>query len=58
MPTIQQTIAEKFLAKLAESNKVNLAQIERLRQALADAKKPKAEDFAKIFAVSDGGDLR
>jgi hypothetical protein len=56
VPTIQEQIVDKFLANLSESDKINPGQIEKLREALA--KKPKAEDFVKIFTPSDGGDLK
>ena len=58
MPTIQQQIVEKFLAKLSESEKVDPGRIEKLRATLAATKKPKADDFVKIFTESGGGDLK
>jgi len=45
MATLQQKIAEKFLAKLAESKD-------------ADTKKLKADDFVKVFSAPAGGDVK
>ena len=58
MATLQQQIAEKFLAKLSESKEVDAEQIEQLRKLLADNKKVKAEDFLKIFSLPASGDLK
>ena len=58
MVTLQQQIAEKFLAKLTESTDVDPGIIEQLRRLLADSKKPKAEEFVKIFSLPAGGDLK
>jgi len=58
MPTLQQQIAEKFLAKLAGSKDVDAEKIDQLRGLLAGGKKPKADDFVKIFSVPAGGDLK
>jgi hypothetical protein len=51
MATLQQKIAEKFLAKLAETKDVDSAKIEQLRNLLGDGKKPKADDFVRIFSL-------
>ena len=58
MATLQQQIAEKFLAKLAESKDVDAEKIELLRTLLANSRKPKADDFVKIFSLPAGGDLK
>ena len=59
MATLQQQIAEKFLAKLAESEDVDGEKIDQLRSLLADSKKLKAEEFVKIFSLpAGGGDLK
>lgn len=59
MPTLQQTISEKFLAKLAESKEVDAAKIDELRTLLlTDGKKPKADDFVRVFSLPAGGDLK
>ena len=57
MPTLQQIIAEKFLAQLKDK-KVSDGKIEKIRSALATQKKPKAEDFVKIFTEADDGDIK
>ena len=58
MATLHQQIAEKFLAKLAESKDVDVERIDQLRSVLADSKKVKAEDLVKIFSEPAGGDLK
>jgi hypothetical protein len=58
MSTLQKTIVEKFLVKLGESEDMDAGKIEQLRKLLADNKKPKAEDFVKVFTISDGGDVK
>ena len=58
MPTLQQQIAEKFLAKLAESKDVDAEKIDQLRALFANTKKPKADDFVKVFSLPAGGDLK
>ena len=58
MATLQQQVVEKFLAQLAESKEVSAEKIEKLRSALSAVKKPKADDFAKIFTEPDHGDIK
>lgn len=58
MSTLRQDIATKFLAKLAQSKHVDLAKIEQLRKLLTDSKKPKADDFVKIFSVPADQDVK
>ena len=59
MATLQQQIADKFLAKLTESKVVEGEIIDQLRIMLADNKKPKAESLVKLFSQPKGGaDLR
>jgi hypothetical protein len=57
MATVQQQIAEKFLAKLSESPDVDSEKIDRLRPMLADGKKVKADDLVKVFSLPASGDL-
>jgi hypothetical protein len=57
MPTLQQKIAEEFLAKLAESKAVDAGKIQELKKLLAESKKPKADDFVKVFSLPAGGDV-
>lgn len=58
MPTLQQEIAEKFLAKLAQSSDVDAEKIDQIRSLLASGKKVKADDLVKIFSLPAGGDLK
>lgn len=57
MSTLQKTIADKFLAKLAEDEDFDSKTIEQITDLLAADKKPKADDFAKVFASDDAGDI-
>jgi hypothetical protein len=57
MATLQQIISQKFLEKLAESKEVDAGKIEQLRILLLDSKKPKPDDFVRIFSQPAGGDL-
>jgi hypothetical protein len=56
--TLQQVIAEKFLAKISESRNLDAEKIEKLRSLLADRKRLKAEEFIRIFSLPAGGDLK
>jgi hypothetical protein len=56
--TIQQTIVDKFLAKLGEGKEVDASKIEQLRNLLANDKKPRPDDFVKIFTIPAGADLK
>jgi hypothetical protein len=58
MATLQQQIIERFLAKLSESNDVDAEKINLLRSLFVGGKKPKADDFVKIFSLPAGGDLK
>jgi hypothetical protein len=58
MATLQQQIAEKFLAKLAESKDVDAEKCDQLRSLLADSKRLKADELVKIFLLPAGGDLK
>jgi len=58
MPTLQQQIAEKFIKQLAESPEVSAEKIEKLRFALAGSKRPKADDFLRVFSEPDHGDIK
>ena len=55
MVTLQQQIAEKFLAA---SKDVDIEKIEQLRRLLADTKKPKPEEFVRFFWLTAGDDLK
>ena len=58
MATLQQQIIEKFLGKLAESKHVDADKIAQLKKLLSDTKKPKADDFVKVFSLPAGGDVK
>ena len=58
MPTIQQTIVDKFLAKLGEGKEIDARKIEQLRTLFANDKKPRPDDFVKIFTIPAGADLK
>jgi hypothetical protein len=58
MSTLQKQIAEKFLAKLAESKNLHSETIDQLRTLLAAGKKPKADEIVKIFEHPGGGDIK
>jgi hypothetical protein len=58
MATIQQQIAEKFLTKIADAKSVDAEKIEQLRTLLANNKRPKADEFIRIFSQPIGGDLK
>ena len=58
MATLQQQIAEKFLAKLAGSKDFDAAKIEQLKRLLAETKKLKADDLVKVFSAPAGDDVK
>jgi hypothetical protein len=58
MATLQRLIADKFLAKLAESKDVGVDKVELLRELLADGKRPKADDLVRVFSDPDSGELK
>jgi len=58
MATLRQKIGEKFLATLAAGKALDAEKVEQLRKLLADGKKPKADDFVKIFTAAGEGDVK
>ena len=58
MPTLQQQVAEKFLAELAESGTIDGDRLEQLRTLLSCNKKVKADDLVKLFSQPAGGDVK
>ena len=58
MSILQQQIADKFLAKFAESGTVDAERTEQLRVLLAGKKKVKADDLVKLFSAPVGGDIK
>lgn len=49
MASLQQQIADKFLAALAQRNEVDADKIVELRQLLSRGKRPKADEFIRGF---------
>ena len=58
VPNLQQQIAEKFLAALTEGKDLDTDQIEQLRQLLMRGKKPKADEFIRVFTMRAGGGVK
>jgi hypothetical protein len=58
MATLQQTIANKVLAKLSKSPDVDATKIDQLKALLASGKKVKIEEPVKIFSLPAGGELK
>lgn len=58
MGTLQEKIAGKFLATLREGKSLDDSKLKQLEKLLASSKKPKADDFIKIFAAPAGGDVK
>lgn len=56
MPTLQHTIAQKFLDELKTGKVLDDAKVEAVRKLLESGAKPKADDFVKVF-TPDGGDI-
>lgn len=57
MSNLPKQIAAKFLTNLTEGGLVDSEKIEKLRTLLEDGKKPKADDFIKVFSGPSGGDV-
>lgn len=57
MTTLQQQIAEKFLAALAKDKNFDAAKLEALRRLLGESKKLKADDFVGIFSTPAGDEV-
>ena len=58
MATIQQTIVEKFLAKLAESKHFDSARLDGMRSLMADVKKLKADSVVALLTNSQNDGLK
>jgi hypothetical protein len=58
MANLHQQIAEKFLAKLADSKTTDIDTIDKLRNLLVAGKKIRAEDFVKIFSATSDTDIK
>jgi hypothetical protein len=58
MPTLQQQVADKFFARLAESGVLDAERIDQLRTLLTGPKKVKADDLVKLFSQPAGNDVK
>ena len=58
MGTLQEKIAGKFLETLRERKAFDDGKLEQLEKLLAQSKKPKSDDFIKIFTAPVGGDVK
>jgi hypothetical protein len=58
MTSLQQQSIEKFLAKLSESMDVDMEKIELLKKLLAERKKVKPDDLAKILSLPVGESIK
>jgi hypothetical protein len=58
VPTLQQKIADQFLAKFVQTKDADATKIDQLRKLLAEKNKPTAEDFVRIFTLPAGGELK
>jgi hypothetical protein len=58
MGTLQEKIAAKFLETLREGKALDDSKLEQLEKLLAQSKKPKSDDFIKIFTAPVGGDVK
>jgi hypothetical protein len=58
MPTLQQKIAETFLAKLGDAKEIDADKLAQIKALLASEKKLKVEDFVKVFSLPAGGDVK
>lgn len=57
MSTLQKTIASSSSPNWPRTRTSISKKIEQITDLLAADKKPKAEDFAKVFAFDDAGDI-
>jgi hypothetical protein len=58
MRTLQEKIASKFLSTLREGKALDDGKLDQLEKLLANSKKPKSDDFIKIFTTPAGGDVK
>jgi hypothetical protein len=58
MATLQQKIAETFLAKLAGAKEIDADKLAKIKALLVAEKKPKVDDFVKVFSLPTGGDVK
>ncbi len=55
---LQKKIAETFLAKLAEAPEFDPEKLKQLKAILSAEKRPKVDEFVKLFSVPAGGDVK
>ncbi len=58
MASLQQQIADKFLAALAQRKEIDADKVVELRALLARGKKPKADEFIRVFSAPPGGEVK
>jgi hypothetical protein len=58
MASLQQQIADKFLAALAQRDEIDADKVAELRQLLSRGKKPKADGFIRVFTAPPGGEIK
>lgn len=58
MASLQQQIADKFLASLAQRDEVDADKVTELRQLLSRDKKPKVDEFIRVFTAPPGGEIK
>ncbi len=58
MATLQQKIADTFIARLADAKEIDADTLAQLKALLAIEKRPKVDDFVKVFSLAAGGDLK
>ena len=57
MATLQQRIADEFIARLAQREDFDAEKVKQLHALLTERKKPKADELVHIFSLPTGGDL-
>ena len=58
MATLQDTIADEFLAELAKAAEFDKGKVDQLRALLAGKKKLKPEDLVAVFSLPHGGEIK
>jgi hypothetical protein len=58
MPTLQQQVADKFLARLSKSGVLDTDKVDQLRTLVTGNKKIKADDLVKLFSQPVGDDVK
>jgi preprotein translocase subunit Sss1 len=58
MAKLQEQIVEKYLAALAESGEIDSEKIDQIRKILMRDKRPKPEEFVRIFTAPIGGEIK